>query len=255
MATAATAPAFRQTPPSPGQQPLATPPAVGTPIPEDFLLNNTWVLGKILGTGSYATVRMAQHRTTGQLAVCKTTTVKASDNTKDMEIQRIRLQREVACLLHLDGHPNIVRIYDVVADLPNDTVHIVMEHVEGEELYEFLKKCPDRRAGEAKVREITKQVLNAFVYMHEKKTVLHRDIKVGHRQVKRRKPRSTAADTFLTLLFPLFLFISTHLYVISPLVDLASLVSSTTSWSQKKDSSNSSTSTFPPCSPTTRPEN
>lgn len=164
-------------------------------LPEDFVLNNTWILGKVLGTGSYATVRMARHITTGQLAVCKTTTVKASDNTKDMEIQRIRLQREVACLLHLDGHPNIVRIYDVVADLPNDTVHIVMEHVEGEELYEFLKKCPDRRADEDTVRNITRQVLNSFVYMHEKKTVLHRDIKVGKRTLGKltwcRPPRPT----------------------------------------------------------------
>lgn len=156
----------------------ASPVITPGPAPDEHLLNGTWILGKVLGTGSYATVRMARHRSTGQYAVCKTTTVKASDNTKDMEIQRIRLQREVACLLHLDGHPNIVRIYDVVADLPNDTVHIVMEYVEGEELYEFLKKCPDRRANEDTVRNIARQVLNAFVYMHEKKTVLHRDIKV-----------------------------------------------------------------------------
>ncbi|KAI9003465.1 kinase-like domain-containing protein [Hyaloraphidium curvatum] len=149
-------------------------------LPENYVLNGTWVLGRVLGTGSYATVRLARHAVTGQLAVCKTTTVKPSANQKDMEIQRIRLQREVACLLHLDGHPNIVRIYDVVADLPKDTVHIVMEYVEGEELYEYLKKCPDRRADEETVRNIARQVLNAFVYMHEQKTVLHRDIKLDN---------------------------------------------------------------------------
>lgn len=91
--------------------------------------------------------------------------------------QRLCVLREVAILAVL-SHPNIVRLLDVV--WTEHAVHVFQEHVDGIELFEFLR-TGDRpgRLGEDEARSIALQCLNALQHMHDRR-VLHRDIKLDN---------------------------------------------------------------------------
>ncbi|KAJ3318311.1 hypothetical protein HDU93_003906 [Gonapodya sp. JEL0774] len=134
-----------------------------------------WQLSpKVLGAGSFATVRKCEEIRTGLKAVAKSSTIAPDSHAN----HRLYVLRELATLTHLTAvpHPNIVKIYDAV--LVGETVHIIQERVEGMELFDYLKQ----QGGHLPVhhvRYITAQLLSALHFMHSHH-VLHRDIKLDN---------------------------------------------------------------------------
>jgi len=77
------------------------------------------------------------------------------------------------------NHPNIVKFHETIDT--KKSLNLVMEHVEGISLYEYVKRrnLPGRFLPEDEVRSIIKQVVNALNYLH-KMNIAHRDIKLDN---------------------------------------------------------------------------
>jgi formylglycine-generating enzyme required for sulfatase activity/tRNA A-37 threonylcarbamoyl transferase component Bud32 len=70
------------------------------------------------------------------------------------------------------SHPNIIKVTDLIDD--GNTVAFVMEYIEGETLKEYLGRKD--KLGDAEIKSLITQMLDALGYVHEQKLV-HRDIK------------------------------------------------------------------------------
>lgn len=95
------------------------------------------------------------------------------------ESRKRSVTREIQLLKRLDGHPNIVKLYNSI-----DTkkyLNLVMEHVEGKSLYEFVKErnYSGRYLPENVVKEIIRQLLKGVCFMHSK-GIAHRDLKLDN---------------------------------------------------------------------------
>uniref|UniRef100_A0A673A8C5 non-specific serine/threonine protein kinase n=1 Tax=Sphaeramia orbicularis TaxID=375764 RepID=A0A673A8C5_9TELE len=82
-------------------------------------LSGLYHLGRTLGRGHFAVVKLARHVNTGQLVA-----VKMIDKTKLDVMATSHLLQEVRCM-RLVQHPNVVRLYEVI-DTPT-TLYLVME--------------------------------------------------------------------------------------------------------------------------------
>lgn len=96
-------------------------------------------------------------------------------------LDKIKREKEVQALKQLSGHPNVVRLLDVLYDEPQGTklltvakLALVFELMESN-LYEYLK-ARRKEIKEARVRDIGYQILKAVEFMH-RKGIFHRDIK------------------------------------------------------------------------------
>ncbi len=131
-----------------------------------FFLGKYKLLGH-LGTGGMSTVYLAEHTISGQRRAIKVLPRKKVANRSYLD----RFYREGRASAALN-HPNIVRVYDIAG---KDTTHyLVMEFVEGTDLYERVKQN-----GPVEFDLAVKYVLQAAIglqHAHERKLV-HRDIK------------------------------------------------------------------------------
>ncbi|KAI0080367.1 kinase-like protein [Panus rudis PR-1116 ss-1] len=120
-----------------------------------------------LGSGSFATVRLAMD--TSQCAhkqvACKTIKRKKND-------ARSAITKEVRILSALN-HPNINRVYDVVADSTH--WHIFLELCTGGDLFSYVAHYEDRdyRLCEGEAKYIMYQLLQGLDYLHAR-SVAHR---------------------------------------------------------------------------------
>jgi len=124
------------------------------------------ILEDVLGTGANGSVRRGVNRETGKRVAVKSY-VKHGMRHKDLE----SLRCEVAILSHT-VHPNVVRLEDVYET--EEMTHIIMEELEGGEIWEHL--CARRRFREREAAEVAVQCLVALAFLH-KQGVAHRDIK------------------------------------------------------------------------------
>ena len=74
-----------------------------------------------------------------------------------------QFQTEIEALRTLQ-HPNIIRLYDVY--LTGSKIYIVMEHMEGGELFDYVVQKGTLNEEEAS--HIVRRVTSALVYMHSK---------------------------------------------------------------------------------------
>jgi serine/threonine protein kinase len=77
----------------------------------------------------------------------------------------------VTLLRKLD-HPNIIKLVEVYESLNN--IHLVLEHLNGGELFERIRQKGQYSEMDAAV--IMRCILRALVAMHSKK-IVHRDLK------------------------------------------------------------------------------
>lgn len=68
-----------------------------------------YIIGKVIGEGAYASVRVAIYRPTNQKIA-----IKAYEKSKIREAARKKTVRRQIKILQTVNHPNIVKIYDVV---------------------------------------------------------------------------------------------------------------------------------------------
>ncbi|KAL5463905.1 hypothetical protein EMCRGX_G032854 [Ephydatia muelleri] len=115
---------------------------------------------KVLGRGSFSTVKLCIEKRTGTKYAVKIVS------------KRCNSTREVSILKLCQGHPNIVHLHEVY----NDELHvfIVMECLEGGELLDRI--CRQRSFTEAQASAQFKQLISAVSFMHQRR-VVHRDLK------------------------------------------------------------------------------
>ena len=129
-------------------------------------IKETYKIEATLGKGSFATVKKAKNRETGERFA-----VKVLSKKKMSDEDKASMQTEIEILKSVD-HPNIVKLIDVFEDERHWC--LVMELMQGGELFdEILEKD---HFSESEAREATKAIIDAIGYCHEK-GIAHRDIK------------------------------------------------------------------------------
>jgi phosphorylase kinase gamma subunit/serine/threonine-protein kinase Chk2/calcium/calmodulin-dependent protein kinase I len=141
----------------------------------------------ILGSGTCGQVRRAIHRLTGREVAVKMIpmgrTARRPPSTaallrappqqqqRDMETT---LLAEANILRALD-HPYIVQLYDVFMDPGDDAMYLVMELLQGGDLFDRIVQ--KGRYTETASRQVLRRLLNALHYLHEERNIVHRDLK------------------------------------------------------------------------------
>eukprot|EP00011_Vannellida_sp_DIVA3-517-6-12_P011611 CAMPEP_0114625010 /NCGR_PEP_ID=MMETSP0168-20121206/11055_1 /TAXON_ID=95228 ORGANISM="Vannella sp., Strain DIVA3 517/6/12" /NCGR_SAMPLE_ID=MMETSP0168 /ASSEMBLY_ACC=CAM_ASM_000044 /LENGTH=344 /DNA_ID=CAMNT_0001836289 /DNA_START=121 /DNA_END=1155 /DNA_ORIENTATION=- len=132
-------------------------------------LGNYMVSDVTLGQGTYAKVRLAEHRETGELFAMKI--IKKPEEQQRKTYKRIK--REVENMKELQ-HEHIVALKDVFQT--NRFICIVMEFAESGDLFEHIKSHNKGRLTEKESFRLFRQMLLAVDHCH-KSRVVHRDLK------------------------------------------------------------------------------
>lgn len=98
-----------------------------------------YMVGKIVGEGAYASVRVAIYKPMNRKVA-----IKVYEKNKLREPQRKKSVRREIRILQGINHPNVVKIYDVVET--NNHLNIIMEYLEGISLNNYLKTFSNNRA-------------------------------------------------------------------------------------------------------------
>ncbi|KAL2758585.1 hypothetical protein ACRALDRAFT_2040732 [Sodiomyces alcalophilus JCM 7366] len=149
-----------------------------------------WQLGKTLGKGSSARVRLCRHRISGELAAVKIVPKKAAyliqhgslaalhqydDSLPDRIDGEMRvplsIEREVAILKLID-HPNVMKVYDIWEN--RSEIYLVLEYVDKGDLFDYINTYG--RLSEDAAMFFFRQVMSAMQYCHTF-NICHRDLK------------------------------------------------------------------------------
>ncbi|GAA6227736.1 putative CBL-interacting protein kinase 27 [Lates japonicus] len=130
-------------------------------------LSGLYHLGRTLGRGHFAVVKLARHVNTGQLVA-----VKMIDKTKLDVMATSHLLQEVRCMRRVQ-HPNVVRLYEVIDTAT--TLYLVMELAEGGDLYDYILRH-EGGVAEGTAKRHFAQIVRAVAYCHQLH-VVHRDLK------------------------------------------------------------------------------
>ncbi|CAD5123848.1 DgyrCDS12154 [Dimorphilus gyrociliatus] len=128
-----------------------------------------YILGRILGEGNFAKVRLGTHVLTKERVAVKV--ISKSEASKKEYIKR-NMRREAVVLQKLN-HPNIIRQFEVLET--DNHYYLVLELAEGGEFIKYLTKR--KRFDEEEAKLYLKQIVSALSHMH-KSGVIHRDLKL-----------------------------------------------------------------------------
>jgi serine/threonine-protein kinase len=131
------------------------------------VLNERYALISPVGGGGMAEVYKARDNVLGRVVAVKV--LRDVYATDAQFVARFRREAQAAANL---AHPNIVNVYDVGQD--NDVHYIVMEHIAGESLKEYITRAAPLPIDGAV--SIAAQILSALEYAH-RSGLVHRDIK------------------------------------------------------------------------------
>ena len=145
-------------------------------FPDDPSYVGQWIVGECVGKGASGRVRIAKHRHSGLLAALKIIPLQPMVDShgplaRRSDKQRLGIDREIIMLKLLD-HPNIMRIYDVFEG--EQELYLVLEYVEGGELFDFLVNHGRLSSGDASA--FFKQIIYGLNYAHTF-SISHRDLK------------------------------------------------------------------------------
>ncbi|KAM5439554.1 serine/threonine-protein kinase gin4 [Microsporum ferrugineum] len=160
-----------------------------------------WQLGRTLGKGSTGRVRLAKHAVTGQSAAIKIVSKRFAAMVQSQSIMAMDkitkipgisnepraipcgIEREVV-IMKLIQHPNVIGLFDVWEN--RGELYLVLEYVEGGELFEYISEHGPLPEIEA-VR-LFRQIISAVSYCH-RFNICHRDL----------KPENILLDGFLNV--------------------------------------------------------
>ena len=140
------------------------------PIDKTSKFKEEYIVGKEIGQGAYATVRIAIHKATKTRVA-----IKIYEKSKIMDPQRKKSVKREVKLLKMMSHNYIIKLHETYET--NHHINIIMEYVGGPSLYTYLKSQPNKRLDEQEAKRIFKQITEALQYCH-KKCITHRDIKL-----------------------------------------------------------------------------
>ncbi|KAK9835373.1 hypothetical protein WJX81_005486 [Elliptochloris bilobata] len=131
-------------------------------------VTNIYTLGRVLGRGQFGTTRLAVHKGTGKEYACKSIGKRKLLTAEDVEDVR----REVQIMHHLEGHPNIVKIFGAYED--KHSVHLVMELCSGGELFDRI--VARGHYTEKDAAQLIRTIVSVVAHCHHL-GVIHRDLK------------------------------------------------------------------------------
>ena len=148
------------------------------PIPEGVLKGleseakiEDFKILKVLGSGSFGRVLLAQHKIT-QVKYA----IKAIDKTTQVNIQEKPYFRREIEIMYRVHHPNVVKLFGHFED--NKYCYLIMEYIQGGNIYSLVPKHNIRKINTQQVASIIKDVISAVYYLHHMKPIIvHRDIK------------------------------------------------------------------------------
>jgi len=137
-------------------------------VPSSTAVMDMYMVGKVVGVGSYGKVRAAWHRLTGAKVAIKT-----YDKSKLKDPAHWKRVHSEIKIMEQVSHPRIARMYEAV-ETPK-RMHLIMECLDGGNLCSYVKQ--KRRLSEEESKRIFFQVLQAIEFLHAQ-GVSHRDVKL-----------------------------------------------------------------------------
>jgi len=126
-----------------------------------------YVLGDVLGEGTFGKVRRGTHRPTGAAVAVKILERRRMTTDDDA----VRVSREIALLSAVD-HPNVVRLFDVIKTA--GVIYLIMEFCPRGPLFDYI--VSKGRVSEREACRVLHCVLNGVAHCHAA-DVVHRDLK------------------------------------------------------------------------------
>ena len=140
---------------------------------------------KLLGSGSFATVKLVKNKYTGliramkiikkkkirALSVCSEESEYSNSSGPYRGTTELEILNEINILKQID-HPNVVKIFEVYNS--EDAYYLITEYCEGGELFNIISQ--KKILTEIQCAYIMYQVLSAIKYCHKMK-IMHRDLK------------------------------------------------------------------------------
>ena len=127
-----------------------------------------YTIARKLGSGSFASVYLANHNLTGSKVAIKVIH-KKSINSPDAVT---RFNRECAILKQMD-HPFIASLFEIIED--DHSFYLVLEFCEHGNMLDYVNT--NGRLNENKARHYFCQLVSALDYIHNQKYIAHRDLK------------------------------------------------------------------------------
>ncbi|RUS23159.1 kinase-like domain-containing protein [Endogone sp. FLAS-F59071] len=129
---------------------------------------NEYLVTKVLGSGTFAQVKMAIHKATGRKFAVK---IVDKERFKAKPKVVVSLEQEISILMSIN-HPCIISIHSVFDE--QRYLYLVLELAKDGELFDLIVK--NSKLSEADVRHILYQLFQALKYLHDR-GVAHRDLK------------------------------------------------------------------------------
>ncbi|KNE58672.1 CAMK/CAMKL/BRSK protein kinase [Allomyces macrogynus ATCC 38327] len=155
-----------------------TPSATSTVTPRPTSGTNRigpYILSKVLGQGSTGRVRLGVHYRTSQKVAIKIIpkTAMLGHGASAAHTQNLakKMEREIV-IMKLVQHPSVMQLYDVYET--DEELYLVLEHVEGGELFDYLVK--KGRLDEQEACSFFQQIIYGVHYCHQH-LICHRDLK------------------------------------------------------------------------------
>ncbi|KAM9113447.1 serine/threonine-protein kinase BRSK1 isoform 2-T2 [Pangshura tecta] len=136
------------------------------PAPQHAQYVGPYRLEKTLGKGQTGLVKLGIHCITGQKVA-----IKIVNREKLSESVLMKVEREIA-ILKLIEHPHVLKLHDVYEN--KKYLYLVLEHVSGGELFDYLVKKGRLTPKEA--RKFFRQIVSALDFCHSY-SICHRDLK------------------------------------------------------------------------------
>jgi serine/threonine protein kinase len=126
-------------------------------------------MGKKLGEGGFGQVYLATDKSSGKKVAIKLLSV------LDHPLSPHMMNKEIEALAKLK-HRHIVKLYRWFPFPKKHQIVLVMEYLEGGELYQYWQGKEGKHVNEQEAKEIMLQLLQAIEHCHENK-IIHRDLK------------------------------------------------------------------------------
>jgi len=142
----------------------------------------------LIGQGAFGVVQRATTKANGQKVA-----IKQYDRSKLLQDANrvVALNKESAILAKL-SHEGIMGFVDSIDS--GNKINIVVEYINGNNLYQYIRKLPESRIkDENEVKIIFKKTLESVQYMHEQR-VIHRDLKLENILIDRKTQQTKLID-------------------------------------------------------------